>query len=95
MLVTWDTIVKAGAVLGAATAIIGALIAVYKLVESIKDQKKVQAAMQEELTIICYGLKGALEGLIENGCNGPCKDALSKLDKHLNKAAHDQNKNQD
>ena len=30
----------------------------------------------------------ALEGLIEQGCDGPCKDALTLLDKHLNKSAH-------
>lgn len=47
-------------------------------------------AMQTELTVICYGLKGALQGLIETGCNGPCKDALKLLDKHLNKSAHEQ-----
>ena len=29
-----------------------------------------------------------MQGLIEQGCNGPCKDALDKLDKHLNKEAH-------
>ncbi len=91
MLITWDTIIKAGSVIGALAAIVGALVAIYKLVESIKEQKRVQAQMQAELTIICYGLKGALEGLIENGCNGPCKEALDRLEKHLNKAAHDQN----
>ena len=47
-------------------------------------------AMQTELTIICYGLRGALQGLVENGCNGPCKEALQMLDKHLNKSAHEQ-----
>lgn len=47
-------------------------------------------AMQTELTVICYGLKGALQGLIETGCNGPCKEALKMLDKHLNKSAHEQ-----
>ena len=47
-------------------------------------------AMQTELTVICYGLKGALAGLIETGCNGPCKEALKLLDKHLNKSAHEQ-----
>lgn len=46
--------------------------------------------IQHELTLICYGVRGALQGLIENGCNGPCKDALNKLDKHLNQAAHDE-----
>lgn len=44
--------------------------------------------MQEEQTLICYGLRGALQGLVEQGCNGPCKDALARLDKHLNKSAH-------
>ena len=44
--------------------------------------------MQDELTIICYGLRGALQGLIETGCNGPSKDALTHLDKHLNLEAH-------
>lgn len=29
-----------------------------------------------------------MQGLIEQGCNGPCKDALNRLDKHLNKSAH-------
>ena len=38
--------------------------------------------------VICYGLRGALQGLVEQGCNGPCKDALARLDKHLNKSAH-------
>ena len=90
MVVTWDTIIKAGSVLGAAGVIVGAFIAVYKLIDSINEQKKVQAHMQKELTILCYGLRGALQGLIEHGCNGPCKDALSMLDKHLNKEAHDQ-----
>ena len=47
-------------------------------------------AVQTELTVIVYGLRGALQGLIEQGCNGPCKEALQMLDKHLNKSAHEQ-----
>jgi len=47
-------------------------------------------AVQTELTVIVYGLRGALQGLIEKGCNGPCKEALQMLDKHLNKSAHEQ-----
>ena len=53
-------------------------------------QEKQTQQVQHELTVICYGLRGALQGLIENGCNGPCKEALTMLDKHLNKAAHDE-----
>ena len=43
---------------------------------------------REEQTLICYGVRACLMGLIEQGCDGPCKDALTKLDKHLNRAAH-------
>ncbi len=43
---------------------------------------------QEEQTLLCYGMRACLMGLIEQGCNGPCKDALAKLEKHLNVAAH-------
>ena len=38
--------------------------------------------------MLCYGIKACLQGLIEQGCDGPCKEALTKLDKHLNQAAH-------
>ena len=60
----------------------------YGLLENNKKQNEFINAMQEEQTLICYGLRGALQGLVEQGCNGPCKDALARLDKHLNKSAH-------
>ena len=63
-------------------------LAVYKVLENNKKQNEFINAMQEEQTLICYGLRGALQGLVEQGCNGPCKDALARLDKHLNKSAH-------
>ena len=65
-----------------------AVVAVYKVLENNKKQNEFINAMQEEQTLICYGLRGALQGLVEQGCNGPCKDALARLDKHLNKSAH-------
>jgi len=45
---------------------------------------------KEEQTLICYGILCCLKGLKEQGCNGPVTEALDKLEKHLNKAAHDQ-----
>ena len=85
------------------TAVAIIVAAVFKLVDWLRkpsqQDKAIQdlhdkhdadmKAMQTELTVICYGLRGALQGLVENGCNGPCKDALKMLDKHLNKSAHD------
>lgn len=88
MYVDADTIIKAASILGALVSLTAAIIAVYKVVESNKRQSEFINAIQEEQTLICYGLRGALQGLVEQGCNGPCKDALAKLDKHLNKSAH-------
>ena len=88
MYIDADTIIKAASLLAALGGLIGAVIAVYKVYESNKKQSDVIKEIQEEQTRICYGLRGALEGLIEQGCDGPCKDALNMLDKHLNKNAH-------
>jgi hypothetical protein len=88
MYIDADVIIKAASLLAALTALVGAVIAVYKVVETNKRQSKVIMEIQEEQTVICYGLRGALQGLIEQGCDGPCKEALALLDKHLNKEAH-------
>lgn len=89
MYVTVDTIIKMAAVLAACGTLIAFVIKVYKKLDNNEKQNEVIKSIQEEQKIICYGLKGALQGLVESGCNGPCKDALAMLDKHLNKAAHE------
>ena len=88
MYIDADVIIKAASLLGALGALGGVVIALYRQYESNKKQSESIKAMQEEQTIICYGLRGALQGLIEQGCDGPCKDALQMLDKHLNQSAH-------
>lgn len=88
MYIDGDTIIKIAAIISALVVIIGGIISIYKIFENNKKQNEVIKSMQEEQTIICYGLKGALQGLIEQGCDGPCKEALNMLDKHLNKSAH-------
>lgn len=87
MYIDADFIIKAASLLSALGALVAAVVAVYKVLENNKKQNEFINAMQEEQTLICYGLRGALQGL-EQGCNGPCKDALARLDKHLNKSAH-------
>lgn len=88
MYINADTIIKAAQLLGALGVLGGAVWAIFRVYAADKRQAEINKAQQQELTIICYGLRGALQGLIENGCNGPCKDALSVLDKHLNEKAH-------
>ena len=88
MYIDADTIIKAASLLGALGALGGVVIALYRQYENDKKQSEIIKEMQKEQTIICFGLRGALQGLIEKGCDGPCKDALNMLDKHLNQSAH-------
>lgn len=41
-----------------------------------------------EQTLIIYGLLAALKGLKEQGCDGPVTEAIDKIEKHINQAAH-------
>ena len=88
MYIDSNTIITAASVVSALGVLGGVVAYVARIIQRDKRQSETIKAMQEEITIICYGLRGALKGLIEQGCNGPCKDALDKLDKHLNKKAH-------
>lgn len=86
-----DTIIKMASLLVALSALIGAILAVYKVYDNNRRQNATIMATHEELTVVCYALQGCLQGLIEQGCDGPCKEALALLQKHLNKKAHDPN----
>ena len=82
-----DAIIKAAAFL-TALGVLGAAVSLYKASERDRKQSEIIKEIMDEQSLICYGLRGALQGLIEQGCNGPCKDALEKLNKHLNQEAH-------
>ncbi len=52
-----------------------------------------QSEMQElksELCMVNYALLAALDGLLQQGCNGEVTKAHLALTKHINKQAHDQ-----
>ena len=88
MYIDADVIIKAASLLGAIGVLVSAIIAVYKVVDQNKKQTEVIHAMQEEQTLICYGLRACLSGLMEQGCNGPVTEARTQLDKYLNQKAH-------
>lgn len=91
MYIDLDTIKEVASVITSIGVIIGVVVAVFKVFQINKKQSEFIKAIEGEQTLLCYGLKGALQGLIEQGCDGPCKDALSKLEKHLNQKAHETN----
>lgn len=92
VVITWQTIITAAAVLGAATAVIAYFANFAKAVRWVDRQKKQDkelAAIKEEQTILTYGVLACLKGLKEQGCNGPVTEAIDKIEKHLNQKAHE------
>ena len=73
--------------LGTIGGMIGAL---FKLFSRFEKMERQAGHRKEDSEILLKTMLGVLDGLIEQGCNGPCKDALDKLENHLNKEAHDQ-----
>lgn len=47
-------------------------------------------AIQEEQTVMTFGILACLRGLNEQGCDGPVSDAIDRIEKHINKRAHGQ-----
>lgn len=90
MYIDVDTIIKLSAVLAALGGIGGVVVWCIKFVDRQKKQDKELAAIRKEQTLICYGILACLRGLEEQGCDGPVHEALNKLGKHLNQAAHEE-----
>lgn len=88
IVITAQTIIQAGAVVTALGVLVGIIVGAVKFISRQKKQDEELAATQKELTILCFGVLACLKGLKEKGCNGPVTDALNRLEKHLNKAAH-------
>lgn len=84
-----QTIISIATLVGA----IGALIALYnKGYDFVQRQKKQDGLIhdiQAEQAILTYGVLACLKGLAEMGCDGPVKEAVAKIEKHLNDKAHE------
>lgn len=88
--ITAEGVIRAAGVLGALGGIGGAVLWCFRFVERNRRQDQELASIRREQTLICYGVLACLKGLKEQGCNGPVTAALDKLEKHLNRAAHDE-----
>ena len=121
MYVTVDTLITAGAVLGAIVSFVTLFWKLFKWIDHQKEQDQEIAnmkthfeqeianmkthfeqeikelrdkhetdntAIQEEQTLVIYGLLACLKGLKEQGCNGSVTEAIDKIEKHINQKAH-------
>lgn len=100
IVVTWQTVITAFAVLTAVAGIIAFLAKGVRWVDKQKQQDtdikalkethdSDMSSMKQEQTLIVYGLLACLKGLKEQGCNGPVTEAINKIEKHLNQKAHE------
>ena len=87
--VSWQTLITLAAVLGAVAAIFKYYNKGYDFVKRQEEQDKIIKAIQEEQTLLTYGVLACLKGLKEQGCDGPVTDAIDRIEKHLNKKAHE------
>lgn len=99
MYISTQTIITAGAVIGALFTIFGIVFAVYRWylkqegqdasIKKLKDKhdediKEIKA----EQRVICESMLACLDGLEQLGCNHSVPKAKARLEEHLNKAAH-------
>lgn len=94
MYIDANTIITAGSVLGAALTIGGVLIAIYKWVDRQNRQNNAQDTdikkIKDEQCLLTYGILACLDGLQQLGCNHSVPETRAKIEKHINKAAHEQ-----
>lgn len=88
MYIDANTIITAGAVLAAATAIFALIFKVYRWVLRQEKQDAEIKRLKDENTMLCYGMSACLDGLMQLGANHSVPLAKEKLDKYLNQTAH-------
>ena len=100
MFISWETIIAAGKVLSALTAIAALFISAVRFFDRQKAQGEDLAELnalhcrdmsklKEEQSLLVYGVLACLKGLKEQGCNGPVTEAIDTLEKYINKKAHE------
>lgn len=85
---TWQTLITVAAVLTAVVTILGRYNKLYDWVKKQEEQDKAIKDIQEEQTLLTYGVLACLKGLKEQGADGPVTEAIDKIEKHINEKAH-------
>lgn len=90
MYISIQSIITAGSVIGAITVIGGAIFSAYRWILKQNKQDSEIEKIKSEQCLLTYGILACLKGLKEQGCNGPVTEAINKIEKHINRAAHEQ-----
>ena len=94
-------IIKIAEIIGAFSVVLGVIIGGYKLYDKLLDRldrveqrvailEQENRSIKKENTLVIYALGACLDGLHQQGCNGKVTEAIDKISKYINNAAHDQ-----
>lgn len=90
MYIDVNTVITAASLITAVVAIFSVIFAVYRWYLRQNKQDEEIKKMKSEQCLLTYGVLACLKGLKEQGCNGPVTEAIDKIEKHINKQAHEQ-----
>lgn len=94
-------IIKLAGIITALSVIFGVIIGGYKMYDKLIDNnkelerrvtelEKQNQSINKESVLIIYALGACLNGLHQQGCNGEVTEAMNKISKYINNAAHGQ-----
>ena len=90
MYIDVNTVITAASLITAVVAIFSVIFAVYRWYLRQNKQDEEIKKTKSEQCLLTYGVLACLKGLKEQCCNGPVTEAIDKIEKHINKQAHEQ-----
>ncbi len=90
MYVDVETMIMGASLFSALMVVFSAVFAVHRWYLRQNQQDIEIKNLKAEQCLLTYGILACLKGLKEKGCNGPVTEAITRIEKHINKQAHDQ-----
>ena len=90
MYVDTNTIITTASLITAIVVIFSAIFAVYKWYLKQNRQDEDIQKIKDEQCLLTYGILACLDGLQQLGANHSVPEVRNKIEKHINKQAHDQ-----
>ena len=90
MYIDINLVITAASFMTAVVTIFSVIFAVYRWYLQQQKQDEEIKKMKSEQCLLTYGVLACLKGLKEQGCNGLVTEAIDKIEKHINKQAHEQ-----
>ena len=87
-MINYTAIITTASVISSLVVIVSSVIAVYRWFQRQAEQDKEINDIKDEQAVLTYGVLACLKGLKEQGCDGPVSEAINKIEKHINHAAH-------